>query len=446
MVASSPMLDADHAPAGPDRSLLAATRAAHTSGSVGEALDRRPHVALAIGALHGVSGGAERVVADTANGLHARGYQVTVLTYQDRSGPSFYPLDFGIRRLDGRIRHGDSPGVARAPLALARPLAQRHALAGGALWAAQYLPRVLRLLGLVRVARPDVVVGFLPSIFPYLAIAARMTRTPMIASIHNVPTRELGGDPTRWDQNPVDIAIRRRSLHWADAVTVLLPSFVDDLPAGVRPTTYVVPNMIHGFGSLRADVTEGRDNTVLAVGRLVAAKDHATLVRAWAGLEPRFPSWSLRIVGDGPLEDSLRDDIAQLGLRRVTIDPPTREIDAVYASAKLLVMPSIHEGFGLVTGEAMAAGLPVVGFADCEGTNELIVPGTNGLLVDPGHDRADSLARGLAELMGDHDLRARLAAGAPRSVERFSQTEVIDAWERVILDVHGRRGRHRGGA
>jgi len=378
------------------------------------------------------------VLADVANGLFRRGHRVTVLTYQDRNGPPFYPLDFGIERLDARARH--AARRTGTPLgSLNRPAARRW-LVAVPLWGLKYLPRVRRVRKLLRVAKPDVVIGFMPSMFPYVTLAAMGTRTKAVASMHNVPNRDLGDDPERWDQNLLDIEVRRRSLNWVAATTVLLPSFVEQLPPSARARARVIPNMIQPYRGELADVaTAASGNTILAVGRLSAAKDHATLIRAWSEIESRFPAWDVRIIGGGPLHDELTALVAERRLARVTIDQPTTEIHDAYVSAKLLAMPSVHEGFGLVTAEAMACGLPVVGFADCEGTNEIVRPGVNGVLVEPGSDRAAAYAKALAELIENEEERIRLGRQAPSSVETFAPDETLDLWERLIVDVLGPR-------
>ncbi len=395
----------------------------------------KPHVALAIGALHDVSGGAERVLVDVANGLFRRGYQVSVITHQDKNGPTFYPLDYGIERVDGRRRH--SRRKKAPPLVALRSASTRRPLVAIGTWVATYIPRVWRSRRMLRVVQPDVVIGFMPSTFPYMTMAARTAGVPSVASIHNVPDRELGGDPTRWDQNMVDIKVRRKSLEWATGITVLLPSFVDDLDAGLRDKTSVVPNMIPPYRGAPALVGDDDENTILAVGRLAYAKDHETLVRAWAELEPKYPNWNVRIIGRGPLRRELHRLINKLELERIVIDPPTNEIEEAYTSSKILAMPSVHEGFGLVTAEALACGLPVVGFSDCEGTNEIVLHEENGLLVEPGDDRAIPFAAGLERLITDESLRIRLARQGPASIGRFDPDTVIDQWEQVIQHAVG---------
>lgn len=418
---------------------------AHRSGPgrrvVNQRPHDRPHVAFAVTALHQAAGGAERVLVDVANGLHRRGYRVSVLTYQDRNGPTFYPLDFGISRLDGRRRHAH--GGRTAPFEALMPVTRRHRVLAVAVWLARYGAKVIRLRQLLRIGRPDIAVGFLPSSYPYLTLAATGTGVRTVASLHNVPDRDLGGDPYRWDQNPVDIAIRRRTLRTADANTVLLDSFVDQLDPEARVKNYVIPNLIHKYTGPLAEVANDEcDNTILAVGRLSPAKDHDTLIKAWAQIEQFYPGWRLRIIGDGPLSEVLQGLIESRRLERATIDDPTSEIEAAYTAAKFLVMSSLHEGFGLVTAEAMACGLPVIGFSDCEGTNEIVLDGLNGLLIDPGDDRVAALVGAMRRLIEDEDERLRLAGNAPATVDRFTPEPVIDAWERMLLDVHhGRVGR-----
>lgn len=392
---------------------------------------QRPEVALFVTALHSVSGGAERVLADVANGLAARGYPVTVVTLQDHNGPSFYPLRFGVRRVDGRRRHKEGRGGPSWNALNERTKTNR--VVAATTWLVRYAPRIRSLRRMIRLVRPTVAIAFLPSSYPYVTIAAMGTRTKTIASLHNVPDRDLGGDPQRWDQNPVDIWFRRRTLRWTALNTVLLGSFVDQLEESIRDATVVIPNPIEPYDGPPADLsTQPQDNVILAVGRLSHAKDHATLVESWARIADRHPTWRVDITGDGPLFDELTEQIRRLGVPRIKLTGARQDIQQAYLGAKLLAMPSVHEGFGLVTAEAMVVGLPVIGFADCEGTNEIIVDGVNGRLVEVMDDRAESFARVLEELILDEPQRVSLGTAAPKTTERFAPSQVIDLWEQAI--------------
>src|SRR5690606_40077099 len=67
-------------------------------------------------------------------------------------------------------------------------------------------------------------------------------------------------------------------------------------------------------------------------------------------------------------------------------------IEEEYLKASILVHPAKHEGWGLAASEGLAAGIPVIGFADCPGINRLVRHGTNGLLVPADADCVPALA------------------------------------------------------
>ena len=118
----------------------------------------------------------------------------------------------------------------------------------------------------------------------------------------------------------------------------------------------------------------------------------------------------------------------------------TDAIEAEYLAAALLAHPAEHEGWGLAVTEAMAAGVPAVGFADCPGVNQLIRDGVNGLLVRAGRGPRRQPRRGA----GRADAR-RGAAGPrsptprPASVTGYAPEKVIDLWERMLYDGAERR-------
>jgi glycosyltransferase involved in cell wall biosynthesis len=120
---------------------------------------------------------------------------------------------------------------------------------------------------------------------------------------------------------------------------------------------------------------------------------------------------------------------------KVTLARNTSLIDREYQSAEIFVIPSRYEAYGLVTAEAMAHGLPVIGFEDCPGTNELIRSGVTGLLVDPKNNRVHSLASALSSLMADPLLRKRLAASGHKAINKqFSVSNVSNQCQSFVMD------------
>ena len=100
------------------------------------------------------------------------------------------------------------------------------------------------------------------------------------------------------------------------------------------------------------------------------------------------------------------------------------------AQSDLLVLPSEAEGFGLVLIEAMAGGVPIVA-TDAPGIRDVVRHESNGLLVPVGEPEA--LARAIARIVGDDELRCRLVEQGRQDVnERYAWEAVMRKYQRVL--------------
>lgn len=352
-----------------------------------------------IPALGGRGGGAERVLSIVASGLAQRGHEVVVVSADRPGTPSFYEFDPAVRR----ACVGEKAGASWHPAALAR------------------------LRGELARNRPDVAIGFMFASYATLAAAAAGTGVPVVASEHTAfdhyrrrgaQSRLLPAMPRRFSAFTIP----------SERVRLGYPTIVSDCMT-------VIPNPLPKVSSDQPKSTKGERKRVLAVGNLREEKGHAVLIEAFSRIAPEYPDWELRIIGDGPLKSALELAIRSKQLTgRAEIAEPVRDIVAEYASADLFVMPSFYESFGLATAEALAAGLPAVGFADCPGTNEIIREGVNGLLME-GPDRAEALAAGLSRLMGEPALLAELSSRAPQTVADYEAEGIVMRWEQLLQSV-----------
>jgi len=200
----------------------------------------------------------------------------------------------------------------------------------------------------------------------------------------------------------------------------------------------VIPNPVEPAKEL-ADPIGGTEKLLLSVGGLRKEKDHSTLIAAFAKIAPRYPDWRLRLVGDGACRDALERQISLLGMdTRVSLVGALKDVEGEYSRAQLFVLPSLYESFPNCLAEALAHGLPAIGFADCPGTNQLIVPGINGALAE-GVDRVESLASAMGALMKSSRRRASLGIAAPASVKGYSLPAIADLWENLLVSVKERR-------
>jgi glycosyltransferase involved in cell wall biosynthesis len=274
----------------------------------------------------------------------------------------------------------------------------------------------------VREERPDLVHTHMVHADVYGSIAARLARTPLVSTRHNDdryllgPFRHVDRLLMRRAAAIVAISEAVRVFHIraglpADAL-VTIPYGLDEPPA--RPSE-LTPEQ----AGIPADVP-----LVLAIGRLIEQKDHATLLSAFARARERHPAARLAILGWGPLERATRERARMLGLDEAVTLPGRVEPSAWLTRADVFAHSSRWEGFGIVLLEAMLASLPIVA-TRASAVPEVVVDGATGLLVEPGD--AAAMASALATLLEDPGRAAELgAAGRRRAHEEFSVARMTE--------------------
>ena len=166
---------------------------------------------------------------------------------------------------------------------------------------------------------------------------------------------------------------------------------------------------------------------IVAVGRLIDKKRFADLIRACRLLMERGRSFRCEIIGEGPLEKELHQQIHDLDLQNYVklLGPkPQHEIAEHLAMGTVFVLPSLIDASGgmdnlpTVIMEAMATGLPVIS-TPIGGIPEMVVQNETGVLVPAGDSSA--LASAIERVIADLSLARRLGEnGYKRANELFS--------------------------
>src|SRR5207302_8365022 len=161
--------------------------------------------------------------------------------------------------------------------------------------------------------------------------------------------------------------------------------------------------------------------------RLIPKKGFSDLIRACALLAEHGKSFRCEIMGEGPLENDLRNEIAQHGLQRYVIlagTKPQSELRQRLAAANVFVLPSVIDPEGgmdnlpTVIMEAMATALPIVS-TNIGGIPEMVIENETGFLLEPAD--ASALADAIEKVIDDRLLAQRLGhAGYQRAHEFFS--------------------------
>jgi glycosyltransferase involved in cell wall biosynthesis len=166
-------------------------------------------------------------------------------------------------------------------------------------------------------------------------------------------------------------------------------------------------------------------------------KDPLLLVRAVARLADagELPA-RVAIVGNGPIEDEVRDEIDRLDVEQhIRWFPYRGSVDPYLAALDLFVLPSAWEAMPLSLLEAMSAGLPILA-TGVGGTPQAVEDGVTGRIVPAGDEVA--LAAGLRDLLADPLALAALGeAGLERYEARFRVERMLDATEALYRDVLG---------
>ena len=266
----------------------------------------------------------------------------------------------------------------------------------------------------VSVQQPDAVI--VDSIAAALLFPVRSwaERAPLIASTHQPPGGFDGGLEQRFRRHR-DLAVYHRCRLLVAASPLLAEELESSglerdrilvVPPGRNPSDEPVEPV--------KDMRHGRRVAALCVANWIPLKGIDCLLEAVATLPEH--AVTLHLVGrtdvDAAHAATIRRllDRPDLRDRCIVHGPVTRtEVAAFYAGADVFVLPSFSDQYGTVYGEAMAAGLPVVGWRAGNLPN-LAEHGKQGLVLEPGD--VAGLADALRPLADDQDFRGRLASAA----------------------------------
>lgn len=351
-------------------------------------------------------GGAETQLVVLANGLAARGWDVTVVSY----------LPFSERSLVDELR---APSV-RAIALNARRGPLRYA-------------SIARAAAVVRWLKPDVLVGVM---FHGMITARLLGRLLGVhANVSSIHSERHGATRER---------LLRLTRALPNAVVALSNSLGEALVnrGAVRPShLHIVPNAIDikRFEQMPSRVDGKRALGIekdcflwLAAGRLEIEKDYPNMLRAFRLLAARNPRAKLVIAGAGTERAALKALMEGLGLAdRVHLLGLRKDMRALLAASDALVLSSAWEGMPVVVLEAMAARRPVVA-TTVGAVPDLIANGRTGFVCPPGDSEALVSAMERTMQLTTGTKAAMVEAAHARLRRLCSAPLVLDRWEALF--------------
>lgn len=349
-------------------------------------------------------GGVETAIYNMARTLLRHGHEPIIVTHQNRELPDPPPLEYdeGVPVVRFRVPvKGDDYTTSRRAAILLHDFLKHNGI--------------------------DIVHGHsMVSPFAMMAIhvAKGMLGIPTVATHHSL----IAGD-VNW--------IHRLMIRYAasrvDVLTAVSTVSKRDLESIINRRVEPTYNCIILEEWLDADGRElDGDPTLLFVSRLTERKNPILALEAFKQVLGESRKARMYIAGWGPLAERVRRYISLKGLegKAILVGPLERvEVKRYMASSDLFLMPGRKEAFSLVSLEAQAYGLPVIGFGGT-GLEDIIIDGKNGYLAGSREDFIEKTVR----VSLDEDLRLQLSNGARVNARRFDCNNQYPAY----MDVYRR--------
>lgn len=342
-------------------------------------------------------GGAEKALVQVACGLSKRGWQVSVVSLRDR----------------GELAHElESAHISVTELKCGG-LADARA--------------VLRLRKFLTGQRPSLLVCFLHQANIVGRLAGWMTGIPVVSGVRVADRRKLVIWTDRLTRHLTVkyVAVSRHVAEVHSQLCKIPQSQVSLIYNGVDMPSALPPQTDRDDEQIR----------VLFVGRLTEQKRPQDLIDAVAALSADIrQKVQIDILGDGELQEKLRQQISTLGLDdHVQLHGHQSNAAEWMRRSDALVLPSRWEGLPNVVLEAMANGLPVIA-SNVDGIPEMIDHGVTGWLVAPCD--TDAIAEQLTAVCIDREARDAVANRAFEAVrQRFSWDATIRAFDELLSEL-----------
>lgn len=368
------------------------------------------------------SAGTERVLTNMANAMVEKGYDVIVATNDKTDAAPYFPFDSRVHCLYLDVDTKKIPFSVKVKREVNRifPILDKPVEA-------------YRASVSVRKLRDQLKGDSIDCIIAYnheaIQVADRLVHgtVPIIAMMHNAIRIIMGNCNGR--------ALAEKAK--ANVIQVLMPSYVAETRQYLPHTPVVwIPNVVEPVcpeKQAHPGVVKDRYR-IITVGRIDGLqKQTHILVEAFASLARQYPQWDVWIWGEVKKKDyyqRLCQFIEAQGLTgRIHLAGTTTAVQDELRQADIFAFSSAFEGFPLALTEAMATGLPSVGFRSADAVNELIVDGKNGILCEDG---VPAFAQGLERLMKEPALRSAMGHQAVSDMEPYYPEAVWNQWQRLI--------------
>ncbi|HJM69049.1 MAG TPA: glycosyltransferase [Candidatus Babeliales bacterium] len=342
-------------------------------------------------------GGAEALLVELIKSLQVKGYHNEVIYFHD--GPNRQCLEqLGIKpiKISGFIKLYD-------PVFF------------------------MRLVRTVKQLNPHVIHSSLWSANVFARLVGKILNIPILCAIHSQTNLATVGTKNSRFRTFID----RCLANWAQRY-VLVSSQMDG--AGLPQDKVVtIQNGVQRYQltttkNLPQELNIEEDCFVVGtVGRFSPVKNYSLLLKAFAVFHGFYNNSVLLLVGQGELEQQLRDEAVQFGIMDKVRFIRSNQATEYYPLFHCFVMTSWQEGLSIALLEAMSVGVPPV-IVKSDGEHE-VVHSDNGILVDAY--KPEILAASILRLAQNPEEQKKLGIAAARTIEsEFSFSRMVEQYQR----------------
>lgn len=288
--------------------------------------------------------------------------------------------------------------------------------------------RQIQFLRILKEVGPDVVVTFMIGSLIFAKPLAFLFRIPVVLSERNSPDiyRLTSAKKFRW--------LYFLLISSAHRITVQFPSYGEKYPTFMRRKIVSIPNQVLKVSGKKLSP---KNNEVVFgyAGRFSFQKRIDLLIQSYSKLQRDFPDTKLLIFGYGEQKEYLERIVLDLNLsNNVEFREERTEISDAFDEIDVFCLFSLWEGFPNVLAEALAYGIPSVGFSSCDGVNDLIQDGINGWKI-PFDDPIQSGHQLLARAYQGFKLQEVSKESCQESVSKYSSENIYGLWRNLLAEV-----------
>lgn len=267
------------------------------------------------------------------------------------------------------------------------------------------------------------------------AVVAKLCGIPLVGTVHGK------------NYYP-DHAKRRVAYRWASRATHMvavshdLQRFLEERIGIPHDRITVIHNGVDmlpqrssdQIRQLRSEFGIGEDAFLLGiVGSLYPVKGHAYLFKALGPVLAQYPETRLLVIGQGELEQTLKQQVANLGIdKAVSFLGLRNDVPRLLPVLDLFVLPSLSEGLSVALLEAMSAGVPVLA-SNVGGNPEIVIDGETGYLAPP--ERSEELSARILELVRNWKLTQSCGErGREWVAQEFTTARMLERYQNLYSD------------